>query len=83
LALLEASHDHLLVTPSSHFTPQKVEGLACGILDLWRDKNKFYILSWLRTVKENIAYEIAQVNDAYLNICITNVPLLGKMIRTR
>jgi len=22
--LLEASHDHLLVTPPSHFTPQKV-----------------------------------------------------------
>jgi len=24
---MEASHDHLLVTPPSHFTPQKVKGL--------------------------------------------------------
>jgi hypothetical protein len=24
--LLEASHDHLLKTPPSHFTPQKVKG---------------------------------------------------------
>jgi hypothetical protein len=26
--LLEASHDHLLITPPSHVTPQKVEGLV-------------------------------------------------------
>jgi hypothetical protein len=28
--LLEASHDHLLITPPSHFTPQKVEGFVVG-----------------------------------------------------
>ena len=27
---LEASHDHLLITPSSHFCPQKIEGLVVG-----------------------------------------------------
>jgi hypothetical protein len=30
LTLLEASHDHFLVTPPSHFTPQKVEGFVVG-----------------------------------------------------
>ena len=29
--LLEASHRHLLVTPPSHFTPQKVEGFVVGL----------------------------------------------------
>ncbi len=29
--LLEASYDHLLVTPPSHFTPQKVRGWV-GVL---------------------------------------------------
>jgi hypothetical protein len=28
--LLEASHYHLLVTPPSHFTPQKVKGFVVG-----------------------------------------------------
>jgi len=28
--LLEASHYHLLMTPPSHFTPQKVKGFVVG-----------------------------------------------------
>ena len=28
--LLEASHDHLLITPPSHFMPQKVKGFVVG-----------------------------------------------------
>ena len=32
LSPLEASLDHLLVTPPSHFTPQKAEGFVVGLI---------------------------------------------------
>ena len=35
--LLEASHDHLLVTPPSHRTHLKVEGFVVGLIDNGRE----------------------------------------------
>ena len=34
---LEASHHHFLVTPPSHFTPQKVEGFVVGLIGNGRE----------------------------------------------
>ena len=37
LTLSEASYDHLLVTPPSHFTPQKVKGYIVELTCDWRE----------------------------------------------
>jgi hypothetical protein len=34
---LEVSLDHLLITPPSHFTPQKVEGFVAGLIGNGRE----------------------------------------------
>jgi hypothetical protein len=34
---LEVSHDHFLVTPPSHFTPQKGEGFVVGLIGNGRE----------------------------------------------
>jgi hypothetical protein len=35
--LLEASYDHLLITPPSHFTPQKVKGYVIELTATGRE----------------------------------------------
>ena len=53
--LLEASHDHLLVTPPSHFAPQKVRGWFDGFIGLRRETTAINILLTSWVVKGNIA----------------------------
>jgi hypothetical protein len=71
---LEASHDHLLVTPPSHFTPQKVRDLNIGFTGPCRRKtvNKILLSSWV--VKEKIASRQSpfsgQIDDFHSNYCI-------------
>jgi hypothetical protein len=54
---LEASLDHLLVTPPSHFTPQKVRGFVDGLTGLGESETIIEkILSISMLVKGKIAF---------------------------
>jgi hypothetical protein len=48
---LEASHDHLLVTPPSHLRLQKVRGFVDGLTGLREDTNYPKLLPWDEVVK--------------------------------
>jgi len=69
---LEVSHDHLLVTPPSHFTPQKVSGFVDGLTGLRNGTITFpKILLISGTVKGEIAsvrcpYFLAKIDDFHL-----------------
>jgi hypothetical protein len=81
---LEASHDHLWVTPPSHFTPQKVKGFVVGFT--WQRERKTIIKKILlisRSVKgkfasPNCSIFPAKIADFGLKYCILKRMLKNK-----
>jgi hypothetical protein len=75
LAPLEVSHDHLLITPPSHFTPQNTKGWVDGLINyggatIAQILTQAEILSRRILPLERASIFKAKIEDLFLKCCI-------------